>query len=169
MHNEQFHSFVQFIHSFILPKGTMHTYMPPSAYTRYCTIIPPPPSSSSSSSSSSLFFILSFFFSYLYAYVCSIVIENLFKTRAHTSTFIYIASIHTNIVTSTYVSIIFYHLFFLLLSIYLALFMVLTYNFFSSKFYYPHLLTGKTTKHSCEDLTYKMHRLLVEVLFLLFF
>ena len=51
------------------------------------------------------------FFSYLCAYVCSIVIENLYKTRINI--YIYIANTHTNIVTSTYMSIIFYHLLFL--------------------------------------------------------
>jgi hypothetical protein len=112
MHNEQFHSFVQFIHSFILPTRD-NAYMPPLAYTRYCTIIPPP----------SFFFFYSFFFSLTCMRICALLSLKIFSKRIY----IYIASAHihthTNIVTSTYVSIIFYHLF--LVSIYLVLFMVL--------------------------------------------
>ncbi len=84
MHNEQFHSFVQFIHSFF-QQGTMHTchlWHTHDIVQSYLLLL------------LLLFFIPSLFFSYSYASVCSIVIENLFKTRiyilrAHTHTYQY--------------------------------------------------------------------------------
>lgn len=76
-----------------------------------------------------LFFIPPVFFSLTCMLMCALLSLKIFSKRART--FIYIASIHTNIVTSTYVSIIFYHLFFPLK--YLSRFIHrLTYNFFSS-------------------------------------
>jgi hypothetical protein len=90
-------------------------------------------------------FLFLLFFSLTCMPMCALLSLKIFSKRAYK----YIASIHThtNIVTSTYVSIIFYHLLFLL-SIYLALFITLhTISFF----YCPYFMAGKITKYSIED------------------
>jgi hypothetical protein len=133
--------------------------MPPSAYTRYCTIIPP-----------FFFFVFSFysfFFFLLLVCLCvhSIVIENLFK-RVYT--YIYIYCEHTYQYCHIYLCV---HNFlppFFLLSIYLALFMALnTISFLL--LYCPQFMTGKTTKYFIRFFFRMFNRRIIILIQFLFF